>query len=451
MSAQQEVAKRPCLREDVPRHTVVISNFGDIRPEEAIPDMLTTFFLGNGRSLTSYVVLSDFGPEPYFLANYRYLYDEDVFDSQKKIKHSKGDLDKQYVKEMIPSTTHLRGISSEVMFMLSHGSLRNARIGIPQPSYVSFIEPHSVSVHGVTVGKSPESSRIWSCSSYTAWDDALHRQVTYEKRQGGVTLSEVVCKSDLVFMLSCNTGPIMEEYSSEDDGRRKPDFVVFLRSVPSHDISFNTFLALLINALELRVDDGRKLSWAELARTLVCQVMLWVKEHGADADTFWNWLRTNGIILPGRNPADENGFRIKGCIQTYTLTFDATLEKHDKVILLEELKSLTLMIWHNGQQAEARGYDKIDHRRITAHLVGWRDGTLDLMTYKGFERAATLVYPPIAGPMASAPPQNFHVTTARLAAMSDILLRAASRGVQHRAHCGHGCHGYGEGYDSHDI
>jgi hypothetical protein len=422
MSAQQAVAKRARVREKVPWHTVVISNFGDKRPEETIPDALTTFLLGFGKSLTNYIVVPDFGPEPFFLANYRWLLAEDVLDSQQKIKYSKGTLNKLYVKEIIPSTAHLRDIASEVMFILSHGSERNAYMRPPQPGYLSFLESNSVSVDGqVRVGNTPESARIWSCSSYTAWDDAFQRKVTYQKPPGGVTLSQVVGQSDLVFMLSCCTGPIMEEYSSDDDGSRKPDFVVFLRSVPSHDISFNTFLALLITALEVRVKSGKGLYWDGIARTLVCQVMLWVKEHGADEHTFWNWLRTTGIILPGENAADENAFRIKGCLCTYPLTFDARLQKHDKLIVLEELESLTLMIWHDGGGAEARGYDKIDQRRPTAHLVGWRDSTLDLRTYQGFGRAPTLVYEPDVGGMASAPPQNCHVTAAHLAAMADIL------------------------------
>lgn len=436
MSVQEAVAKRPCLRENVPWHTVVISNFGDVRPEEAISDMLTSFLLNKGYSLTNYIVFPDFGREPFFLANYRYLYEEDVLDSQQKIKFSKGTVNKQYVKEMIPSTTHLRYISSEVMFMLCHGSDRNARMSSPQPGYICFNEANSVDASGqVRVGNSPQSARIWSCSSYTAWDDALQREVTYEKRAGGVTLSQVVCRSDLVLLLSCCARPIMEEYSSEDDGRKKPDFVVFCRSVAAHDISFNTFLALLITAHEAHVDGGRRLYWDGVVKTLVCQVMLWVKEHGADEHTFWNWLRTTGIILPGYNPASENVFRIKGCIHTYPLTFDATLQKHDKLILLEELKSLTLMIWHDGQQGEARGYDKIDQERPTADLVGWRDSTLDFRTYKSCARTSTLPYGAVGGQMASAPPQNFHVTTARLAAMSDILLYASSLGVQHRARC----------------
>jgi hypothetical protein len=349
MSAQQAAAKRPCLREDVPRHTVVISNFGDMRPEEATPDALTTFLLGKGKSLTSCVVVPDFGPEPFFLVNYRYLWEEDVLDGQQTIQFRKGSLKKQYVKEMIPSTSYLRDISCEVMFMLGHGSPRNAEMRPAQPGYLCFNDLHSVFVNGeVKVVKSPPSTRIWSCSSYTRWNDQLQREVTYQKPPDGVTLSDVVYKSWLVFILSCHTGPILEEYSAENDGKPKPDFVGFMRSVPAHDISVNIFIALLITALEVRVPPVKVMYWDETVRTLVCQVMLWVKEHGTDEHTFWNWLRTNGITLPGHDPRDENGFRIKGCIFTYSAVFDAKLQKYDKLILLEELKSLTLMIWSSS-------------------------------------------------------------------------------------------------------
>jgi predicted house-cleaning noncanonical NTP pyrophosphatase (MazG superfamily) len=88
---------------------------------------------------------------------------------------------------------------------------------------------------------------------------------------------------------------------------------------------------------------------------------------------------------------------------------------------VEELKELADLVYVIYGFAEARGYDKIDQRRPTAHLVGWRDSTLDLRTYQGFGRAPTLVYEPDVGGMASAPPQNCHVTAAHLAAMADIL------------------------------
>jgi hypothetical protein len=334
------------------------------------------------------VVVPDFGVDPLFLANYRYLYDEDVVDSQKQVIYSKGEPRKQYVKEMIPSTKYVRNVSSEVMFLFCHGSVRTANLKSPQPGYLSFLEPHAVSVTGqVITGNTPDSVRIWSCSAYKAWDYQLKKEVSYTTRRGNVTLSQVVCRSDLVFVLSCNTAPIIEEYSAEDDGRRKPDFVVFSRSVPTHDISFNSFLALLMTVVETRQFSGKKTfsgetaCWGDVVRMIVCQVILYVAEHGKIADKFWDWLRTMGIILPGKNGRTDDEFRIKGCLHTYALTFDNELKKHDKQILRQEFQSLTLMIWNDGHGDVSRGYVNIDVHRPTADLEGLRDGTLDFRTY----------------------------------------------------------------------
>jgi len=343
--------------------------------------------------VTNYVVVPDFGPEPFFLANYRYLYDKDVLDSQQNVLHRAGTLQKQYVKKMIPSTTHWSEIDNEVMVILTHGAARNAKMRTPQPGFLSFHDPFSVSVNGqVIIGNLPQSSRIWSCSSYTAQDNETNRDVTYQKGQGGVTLSEVVCKSYLVLLLSCHTGSIMDEYSSEDDGRKKPDFVVFFRSAPTHDISFNTFLALLMTTFERRVPcsnvpAGKILYWDDVVRMLVCQVM--VQEHGVDEHKFWDFLQVNQIITSGQDVTNAEAFRIRGCIYSYVLTIDAESKKHDKLILLEELKSLTLMIWHNGQKGVARGYDNIDQTRPSADLQGWINGALDLREYNRTTHAST--------------------------------------------------------------
>ena len=61
--------------EEVPFHTVVISNFGDTRPV-TVPEEVVEFFLIEGRSVTNYVVRPGFGSEPMFLANYRRLFDK---------------------------------------------------------------------------------------------------------------------------------------------------------------------------------------------------------------------------------------------------------------------------------------------------------------------------------------------------------------------------------------
>ncbi len=68
MSVQESSEKRQrVVGETVPCHTVIISNFADARPEEILPDSAANFFLNQGRSVTNYVLVPDFGPEPIFL------------------------------------------------------------------------------------------------------------------------------------------------------------------------------------------------------------------------------------------------------------------------------------------------------------------------------------------------------------------------------------------------
>jgi hypothetical protein len=343
-------------------------------------DELANWLINQGKSVTTYMVLPDFGPHPFFLANYRYLFNERVLFDDKTVKYEKGELEKQYVKEMIPSTQCVQNVASEIMFLIGHGARRKADLKVPQPSYLVFSDQHSVSVDGqVLIGNSPASARIWSCNKFTEGSAALGREVVYTKWPGGVTLAEVVCRSDLVFVLACNAAAIVEEYAAEeDDQRKKPDFVLFSRSVPTHDISFHIFLALLMTAAEKRQSSGRRLFWDEVVRVLVCQVILWVLEHGNDADQFWQWLKAYGIVLPGQENRTTEGFRIKGSLNTYALTFDTKLKKSDKLILMEELRSLTLAIWDDDDKS----YDYIDLGRGKELLEDIKNGEVDFTTYE---------------------------------------------------------------------
>ncbi len=96
-------------------------------------------------------------------------------------------------------------------------------------------------------------------------------------------------------------------------------------------------------------------------------------------------------------------YRIRGCLDTYALGMDAESNQPDKVIVLEELRALTFMIWHNGDGGPGH-YDNIDHRRQPAELEGLRDGTLDLRDYQSDESAP-------ASPVRAAGPaaQDAHV------------------------------------------
>jgi hypothetical protein len=379
MSAEQGPAKRQCF-ERLPCHTVIVSTFGDVRPEESVADELADWLIDQGKSVTSYFVLPGFGWNPFFLAKYRYLFEDDVKSADgTKILYEKGDLSRQYVKEIIPHTRWLRTVACEVMFLIGHGGERRVDMTPPQPSYLVFNNNAYVSGDGkALVGNSPESTRIWSCSQYKE----QHEDETYDiynKWPDGITLADVVCRSELVFLLSCHGEMIMEEYAAEADDRHRPDFVVFSMSEPAHDISFYTFLALLTTAAEQRPKDAPVLYWNQAARVHVCQVLLWVKEYGSDDhDVFWQWLKDFGIILPGReNRVNPEAFRIKGGLHTYALTYDKAQGKSDKQILLEEMRSLTLMFWDD----DADQFDKFTYQRETDLLEGLRNGTKEFDTY----------------------------------------------------------------------
>jgi hypothetical protein len=102
MSAEQGPAKRQCF-ENLPLHTVIVSTFGDTRAEESVADELANWLIDQGKSVTSYMVLPSFGCNPFFVAKYRYLLEDDVKSADgTQILYKKGDLSRQYVKEIIP-------------------------------------------------------------------------------------------------------------------------------------------------------------------------------------------------------------------------------------------------------------------------------------------------------------------------------------------------------------
>jgi hypothetical protein len=302
------------------------------------------------------------GAEPKFLANFRDLYDED--DGR---GHKTGELDKRYVKKMIASTAFLKGIACDVMILFCHGTDSPGR-----PHYMCFHEDNGVSVDGKTRGYTPPATTIWACSSFH------NGTVDCKKPEGGVTLSEVVRGSKLVMMLSCFAEPIMQEYARE--AGEKADFVVFLMPSTIHDISHNIFLALLMTAVEDYPDRLRRCYWDEMIRRNVCQVLLWIKEHSTDVDTFWTFLQDADIILRGHNrtASMEDEFRVKGCINTFragVVTVDG-VEVNEKQLFFKDLLSLTLMIWNDGYGAKMRGYSRINYLDDKEDLEKWMEGNM---------------------------------------------------------------------------
>ena len=280
MSVSEPVAKRQ--RVDVERDDglVIVSNFGDTRPEEIVPDTVATYFLNGGMSVRSYVVVVDFGTWPIFLANWER---EGVL---KREGVEKGRVEKRYVKKMIPRTIYLRGITCDVMMLWCHGMKRYTDAkGNHRPHSMCFYEPEGVDRNGEHLGYTPRHSQVWSCSAYT------DEKQTYRKVENGITLADVVCGSRLVLLLCCIGGPIMQEYRKEMGEKERPDFVYFAMNENVHDISINIFLALLIDALERNKVRGG--DWDEFIRRCVCQVLVWVKRCGDSEDSekkLWTFL-----------------------------------------------------------------------------------------------------------------------------------------------------------------
>jgi hypothetical protein len=241
------------------------------------------------------------------------------------------------------------------MILLGHGGARRVNVEkkTKTPYYMSFRERGHVSaVSGrpKTLGATPVSSIIWSCSSY---NDGVNE---YTKPDDGVTLSSVVGQSRLVVLLCCCGRNIIEEYSSEMRDGNKPDLVVFNMDSDIHDITANIFLVLLISTLEPKKVPPSP--WHEFFKRGVCHVLVWIKHYGSSADEFWKFLETNHYIRMrgSRTPS----YRIKGNINNYTLEND---EKH---LVWLEFQSLTLLHWRPAVGDTLGSYDWDDARARTA-------------------------------------------------------------------------------------
>ena len=102
--------------------------------------------------------------------------------------------------------------------------------------------------------------------------------------------------------------------------------------------------------------------------------MQWVFVYGteADADTFWTFLEDMECIE--MRGANGERFRIKGCINNYSLEMDPELnddgskKPNNKQIVLQELQSVTLLLWDGGERV-------VNHETDGAQLADWIRGT----------------------------------------------------------------------------
>lgn len=350
-------------RDDV----VIISNMGDIRPSEMLPDDMTALCLQSGASVSSYVCVPYFGFEPIFLANFV------------------GSRGKRYVKKMINGTAYLNNLASDVVILFCHGRARGVQTEndkeIRVPSFLCFNEPHSVDIRGNHRDGPPHASIVWACSEFR---DGPH---TFSKPEVGVTLSQVVRGSKLVMLLCCFGRNVITEYSSESSDDR-PDFVVFVKESVIWNISVQVFITLLMTTISGYFASGQPGNWDELVKKSVCQVLLWVQDHGSDRETnegllkgehiFWEFLLSQRYITTVQGRTET--YQIKGCSVSYSIN------RAQKFEILDDLRAVNLMLWDGGSRTTTRSrsdrgygcYDLIDYNSGREKLEAWIQGTTAL-------------------------------------------------------------------------
>ena len=309
---------------------VIVSNMGDTYPEELVADTVATYFLRHPVHVTSNVCVPDCGEQSIYLANHQ------------------DETGRWYTKKMIPDTRDMRFAQADCMIIFCHGTARKE--GTDTPSYLSFREAKGVCVRGRPHGSTPEATKIWSCQSYT------HGDRTYSAPPGGACLSEVAYNAKLVLLLCCYSDKIIEEYSSEPDETRRPDFVAFLDKHVIHDTSVNIFLALLMNAIDGTSKEG---PWNERVKRSIILVIKWVKiygtqkdeECGTGAERFWSFLLSQRCV----SMVDRTRFQVRGSIAIFTAS------AQDKQELLEQLQSVNLVLWKKGVGAARGHYEWISH------------------------------------------------------------------------------------------
>jgi len=347
-------AKRP--RRDC-TEVAIYSAPGAKKPAMAA-DALATVLLRFRVNVSSYVCVPGVGEKPICVAN---------FD---------GNPGGKWKKLLFPRTADLKAIASSVKVLFCHGSARVETEGGRMPPYMVFHNPLGVDVDGRTLAGAPPASEVWACGTF---DDGAK---TYTKPPYGVTLSEVVAGSQLVLLFCCYSADIICDYGREDRERQNPDFLVFLRDAEVWDTSIHIFTAMLMRAVER--SGVKKPPFSECLKRNICQVLLWVQEHGS-ADAFWDFLVKEKLV-----EMKEHGgsFCVQYMAAAIALSTSTVTAPQFKQKLLAEVQSVTLMIWVFDVDANANGrgsYKCIDYKNEKAKLEAYRDGQ-KVMT--GAEHAA---------------------------------------------------------------
>jgi hypothetical protein len=111
-------------------------------------------------------------------------------------------------------------------------------------------------------------------------------------------------------------------------------------------------------------------------------LLLWIQKHD-NADAFWIFLQTCDVIRKGHDPNKNAYYRIR----VHAHSFEA--EEDDKEIVWQEMKTLTLKIWHDTG-AVGRGYVNINIGASEDVLCDLISGELLFTHYKNIAPTGTL-------------------------------------------------------------
>lgn len=333
----------------------------------------------------------------------------------------------EYVKKMINNTDQLTGISADLMIILCHGAPR--RYG--KCAQLRFAD-----------NDGPSRPYRDECN------------VDARKMTANVSLKELTSATKLVLMLCCHGNQIMTDYLSDSNTLTRP-FILASNQALILRGSIDAILIVLFNILETIVFYTERpiLKSQHWARVLIAINRLFqiVKLFGDDHDSFWTYLLQTGVVtiahnhnrrrqVPSAQPASEALFHV------YGRNFNFLLEESTKANTLRDFKTLLLVGPNGPPQSADTAADLVPYpdEHVDVYLKLYiaqqaakaeatrrtpsppaRDPRDTTLPYEAVEHTA----PVHNVPLDDVPPQNTQnpqpdttiTTTARLAAMSDML------------------------------
>jgi hypothetical protein len=168
-----------------------------------------------------------------------------------------------------------------------------------------------------------------------------------------VKLKDVICKSELVFLLCCHGDEIVPQYLTEA-AIPGPDIVSFDEPAVQR-ITYHIFFEWLFNLVESELGTRYYQSYNATVKACIMQMMSIVKLFQNDDNAFWKFLKTTGMMSDAREvkkmqelrrPLFYNKYqnlkRFPGQFMAYV---DGNEDEQIEYNLLKDFTSLCLVTW----------------------------------------------------------------------------------------------------------